>query len=545
MMPSPLPPDMDILDTLLDPKVKSDLALDALLNDHPEYLPELANQLGLSSLAPEQLLNAEPDFTHVSLSEALERRVLPLQYQQQGWLVPADPFSLALREWMHGFPLRPVLAPPAWVNEQLNVLGKSQRILDQLEQQNSDSSSDDSLLEISPSTIAQESNDVVKLVNATLFDALQSRASDIHLSAVPDGLAVKYRIDGVLHFIRHCNGSQHAEQVISRLKVLSSMDIAERRVPQDGRFKALVHQRPVDFRVSIVPGSHGEDAVLRVLDKSHEQTLSLESLGFDNQTLGSIRQLTRMPHGMVLVTGPTGSGKSTTLYAALSELNCGESKIITIEDPVEYQINDVLQIPVNDKKGLTFARGLRAILRHDPDTILVGEIRDSETAGIAVQAALTGHVVLSSVHANNVFSVLERFLYMQVEPASLLTALNGVVAQRLVRKICSSCATEVTPDEQETAFWKKSNLRDVSPRWVRGLGCERCRHTGYHGRLALAEVLTFSDNMKDALLARSSAVRLREIAIAEGFIQLKDVALRAVLEGKTTLQEISRVIVHD
>ena len=373
---------------------------------------------------------------------------------------------------------------------------------------------------------------------------MQSRASDIHLCAVADGLMVKYRIDGVLHSIRHCAGLQQAEQVISRLKVLSCMDISERRTPQDGRFKALILQRPVDFRVSIMPGVYGEDAVLRVLDKSHDQNLRLETLGFDEHTLGAIRQLTHLPHGMVLVTGPTGSGKSTTLYSALSELNSGECKIITIEDPVEYQLNSVLQIPVNDKKGLTFARGLRAILRHDPDIILVGEIRDGETAGIAVQAALTGHVVLSSVHANDVFSVLERFLYMQVEPASLITALNGVVAQRLVRQICPDCIDDTTPTDDLLAAWQSGPLQQLTPRWRRGRGCDTCRDSGFRGRLALAEVLHFSDAMKEAMLARSPRRKLKEVALNDGFVPLSTIALRAVVEGKTTWEEVNRVITH-
>lgn len=520
----------------------NELAL--LLDSTPGLLPEVAAYLGLAALTAEQAEAAEPDFSHLPLAEALAQRVLPLRVQEQQWLVVADPFSLPLRQWAQRFPQRLALTSLTWLDQTLEKLVKQQRTLDQLEQQSTETSSEELILEISPASIARESNAVIKLVNATLYDALQSRASDIHLAAVPDGLAVKYRIDGVLHSIRHCAGSQHAEQVISRLKVLSCMDIAERRTPQDGRFKALIHQRPVDFRVSVMPSIHGEDAVLRVLDKSHDRSLSLESLGFDNYTLGAIRQLTHLPHGMVLVTGPTGSGKSTTLYAALSELNSGESKIITIEDPVEYQLSDVLQIPVNDKKGLTFARGLRAILRHDPDIILVGEIRDGETAGIAVQAALTGHVVLSSVHANNVFSVLERFLYMQVEPASLITALNGVVAQRLVRCICPDCVEPAQPDAEELAAWQASELRDISANWRKGKGCEACRFSGYRGRLALAEVLSFSDAMKEALLARSSVRRLREVAVSEGFVPLPTIALRAVLEGKTTLQEINRVIAH-
>lgn len=519
-------------------------ALSTLLETHPDYLAPLADALGLAAISEEQAARIEIDFALISLSDALAHRMLPLRDGEQTWLAIADPFSLTLRQWTQRFPVRLALTSLRWLNQNLDKLTGQQRTLDQLEQQNNEGDGDELILEISPGSIARESNAVIKLVNATLYDALQSRASDIHLSAIPDGLAVKYRIDGVLHAIRHCTGAQHAEQVISRLKVLSCMDIAERRTPQDGRFKAMIHQRPVDFRVSVVPGIHGEDAVLRVLDKSSDHTLTLESLGFDHYTLNEIRQLTHRPHGMVLVTGPTGSGKSTTLYAALSELNSGESKIITIEDPVEYQLNDVLQIPVNDKKGLTFARGLRAILRHDPDIILVGEIRDGETAGIAVQAALTGHMVLSSVHANNVFSVLERFLYMQVEPASLITALNGVVAQRLVRRICPDCSVSVEPDAEVLALWQESALRNVSPSWRKGSGCEACRHSGYRGRLALAEVLSFSDAMKEALLARSSARRLREVALAEGFVALQTIALRAVMEGKTTLQEIKRVIAH-
>lgn len=532
-----------ILDRLLslDEALRSQALSDALNND-PGQLPELAEALGLSALRPEQLANAEPNFTLVSLQEALAQRVLPLRCQEQDWLLPEDPFSLPVREWMQRYPMRQALAATTWVTEKLTILGKQQRTLDQLEQHNSENQSEEILLEISPENIALESNAVIKLVNATLFDALQSRASDIHLSALPDGLSVKYRIDGVLHTIRHCSGVRQAEQVISRLKVLSCMDISERRIPQDGRFKAVIHQHPVDFRVSVVPGIHGEDAVLRVLDKSHDRDLNLELLGFDSHTQAVIRQLTHMPHGMVLVTGPTGSGKSTSLYAALSELNSGESKIITIEDPVEYQLNNVLQIPVNDKKGLTFARGLRAILRHDPDIILIGEIRDAETAGIAVQAALTGHVVLSSVHANDAFSVLERFLYMQVEPASLISALNGVVAQRLVRGICPHCAIAIEPGPDEIDILKALEPHSLKPILRRGRGCDECRHSGFRGRLALAEVLLFSDAIKEALLARAPIRRLREIALNEGFIPLQKVAFGAVLAGKTTLQEIRRVI---
>ncbi|NYS30050.1 type II/IV secretion system protein [Pantoea sp. WMus005] len=518
--------------------------LATLLEHFPERLHDTAEALGMIPLSAANVTEENEDFSRLALTEALSYRALPLLIDKTFYVALTDPFSLTQRQWAYSMNAKPALLSLSWLNTRLNELGKQQRTLDQLEQQSSDESSDMQWLEITPAAIASEPHAVIKLVNATLFDALQSRASDIHLSAVADGIVVKYRIDGVLHAIRHCAGIQQAEQVISRIKVLSCMDISERRIPQDGRFKALILQRPVDFRVSIVPGIHGEDAVLRVLDKSHDQNIQLETLGFDEHTLRAIRQLTHLPHGMVLVTGPTGSGKSTTLYSALSELNSGESKIITIEDPVEYQLNGVLQIPVNDKKGLTFARGLRAILRHDPDIILVGEIRDGETAGIAVQASLTGHVVLSSVHANDVFSVLERFLYMQVEPASLIAALNGVVAQRLVRQICPECGEDAPQPEAMPDAWQSERLGSLTPRWRRGRGCEACRHSGYRGRLALAEVLHFSDAIKEAMLVRASVRQLRQVALDDGFVPLTTIALRAVAEGKTTLEEVNRVIAH-
>jgi len=540
VMPNEISTVIDHLLALSEPQRGE--TLQQVLLEHPDALTWMAAELGLKALTAEELHAAEIHFEYVSLNDAVGRKVLPVRWQQQEWLLLSDPFSLDLRQWAQRLPVTLAIAPPLWLQEQLQALAGQQRTMDQLEQQVNEGAEDEMILEITPAIIANEANPIIKLLNATLYDAMQSRASDIHLSAVPDGLAVKYRVDGVIHAIRHCQGIHYSEQVISRLKVLSNMDISERRVPQDGRFKAIIHQRPVDFRVSIVPGIHGEDAVLRVLDKSHSSTLSLEILGFDDHTLREIRQLTNRPHGMVLVTGPTGSGKSTTLYAALSELNNGESKIITIEDPVEYQLNDVLQIPVNDKKGLTFARGLRAILRHDPDTILVGEIRDSETAGIAVQAALTGHLVLSTVHANDVFSVLERFLYMNVETESLLTALQGVLAQRLVRSVCPDCQEEVAPTEQDLAQWQQSDLNHLQPVWRKGRGCPSCRQSGYRGRLALAEILPFNDVMKEALQSRMPVRQLREIALAQGFVPLHNVAIRAVLEGKTTFQEINRVI---
>lgn len=523
--------------------------LQTALNEAPERLEQAAMLLGLRAVAEQVVRAAEFDFSELPLADALARRVLPLRIDGCLWLVMADPLCLATRGWLQSrwaaFTDRLAMSLPGTVAARLREIEAAERAMDQFVQDGDDAVAADETPEISLASIGKDQSPVVRLLNSTLFDALQSRASDIHLETTPDGMGIKYRIDGALHHITQFNSAEAAGQVISRLKVLGSMDIAERRVPQDGRFKVNIQNRSVDFRVSIMPSIHGEDAVLRVLDKSQDKTIRLETLGFDAATLERIRQQGQAPHGMVLVTGPTGSGKSTTLYATLSEINTGESKIITIEDPVEYQLNGVLQIPVNDKKGLTFARGLRSILRHDPDIILVGEIRDGETAGIAVQAALTGHLVLSSVHANGVFSVLERFLYMGVEPASLIEALNGVIAQRLVRRICVACARPEIPDAAALARCGLDARQLGDGDFKAGTGCDACRGTGYCGRIALAEVLRCKDAFKDAMLQRLPTGQLRAIAQQEGFVPLREIALDAVRRGDTTLQEIQRVISMD
>jgi general secretion pathway protein E len=505
--------------------------IDTVLQRHPERLQDIAAATGLHAVAPDAVLAADCDFGVLPLALVLDWRILPIRIDGRLYLVLGCPDSMTARNRAGRLRLEMSQNPPAAiaittadaVQQRLQLIEAQERAIDQFRQEESDSGVDaDAVTQISLSSIAQDQNPVVKLLNSTLFDAVQSRASDIHLESTADGLVIKYRIDGVLQAITQANGADFAEQSISRIKVLGGMDIGERRIPQDGRFKAGVQSRAIDFRVSLMPSIHGEDAVLRVLDKSSQnqgknEAIRLETLGFDAGTLARIRSLVRIPHGMVLVTGPTGSGKSTTLYATLAERNSAQEKLITIEDPVEYQLQGVLQIPVNDKKGLTFAAGLRAILRHDPDIIMVGEIRDAQTAGIAVQAALTGHLVLSSVHANGVFSVLERFMYMDVDPASLLEALNGIVAQRLVRRICTACSGDAG-------------------------GCEACRFTGYHGRIALAEVLHCSETFKDAALKKGTTRELKAIARAEGFIPLHEVAMAAVRQRKTTLQEVQRVI---
>lgn len=518
----------------------------ALLDTAPEHLPEVARLVGLADLAAEDMTH-NWRFDVLTLPQSLQHNLLPVECAGKVYLVLGEPFSMSSRRWVQSNPalhhMTLAMSVPGAVQEQLKQAEVSQRVLEPFEMDDDGARVAEGAQEISLSSISRDDNPVVRLVNSMLFDALQSHASDIHVESTPEGLVIKYRIDGVLQHMGQAAGLDTAEQALSRLKVLSGLDIGERRVPQDGRFKAKIQQRDVDFRVSIMPSIHGEDAVLRVLDKSQRgESLRLDTLGLDPDTIARIRVLASEPYGMMLVTGPTGSGKSTTLYAALSETNTGEKKIITIEDPVEYELPGILQIPVNDKKGLTFARGLRSVLRHDPDTILVGEIRDGETAGIAVQAALTGHLVMSSVHANSAFSVLERFIYMEVEPASFVEALNGVVAQRLLRRVCEACATEVAPDPDIVRLAKLSPASLVQGRYRVGLGCEACRNTGYRGRLAIAEVLTVTDTIKEGLLQRSSAAALRELARQAGHLFIRDIALASAAAGQTTLKEVHRVI---
>jgi type IV pilus assembly protein PilB len=394
-------------------------------------------------------------------------------------------------------------------------------------------------------TITDDSSPIIKLVNTTLLDALNRRASDIHIETGHDGLVIKYRIDGVLYMANDPIDLHFQAPIISRLKVMSELDISERRIPQDGRFKIRFATKSIDFRVSIMPSSFGEDAVIRILDKesiaNDMKGLSLENLGISEREIKRMRKKIREPYGMVLVTGPTGSGKTTTLYAALTEIQTGEDKIITIEDPVEYMLRGVLQIPVNEKKGLTFAKGLRSILRHDPDKIMIGEIRDSETAQIAVQSALTGHLVFTTVHANNVFDVIGRFIHMGIDPYNFVSSLNCVMAQRLVRKVCRKC--------RQPAHHSDDELRDggVDPELVRGVtlyeakGCEECNNTGYRGRSAIVELLELNDHLRDLIIGKVTATVLKQAAREAGVVFLRDSAVEKLIEGDTTLKEINRV----
>ena len=409
---------------------------------------------------------------------------------------------------------------------------------------------------LSLDTISRQSSPVVKLLDATLFDALKAQASDLHLESTATGMVIRHRLDGVMLTVSEVGSREVAEQLVSRLKVLAELDIGERRLPQDGRFKLRVQAgvdapvRDVDFRVSIMPSSFGEDAVLRILDRSRlaseSQSLSLEGLGLDGDDADTVRRLARKPYGMLLVTGPTGSGKTTTLYAVVQEINDGQDKIITIEDPVEYQLPGVVQIPVNDKKGLTFARGLRSILRHDPDRVMVGEIRDAETAQIASQAALTGHLVLSTIHANNVFDVVGRFMHMGVDLYNMVSALNGVVAQRLMRKLCTHCAEpwQPTAAELHAAQWPldtQATRHLGAPRFHRAVGCPHCRDTGYRGRKAVTEILLMDDTLRDLIVSRAPLTRIKAHARSSGTRLLREAAQACVLRGESTLEELNRV----
>ena len=405
----------------------------------------------------------------------------------------------------------------------------------------------DESISIDKLTAQGDMSPIIRLVDTTIFTALQRRASDIHIETRDDSVVIKFRIDGVLTQAMNPIAKEHHSTIISRIKVMSELDISERRVPQDGRFRVKYGQpeRPIDFRVSIMPSIHGEDAVLRVLDKESMsekfKSLTLDVVGFDEEDLRKFRRYINEPYGMVLVTGPTGSGKTTTLYAGINEIKTDEDKIITIEDPVEYQIRGITQIPVNEKKGLTFARGLRSILRHDPDKIMVGEIRDTETAQIAIQSALTGHLVFTTVHANNVVDVLGRFLNMGVEPYNFVSALNCILAQRLVRLICNSCRTVVhyPPDVLEASGLDPEQWSKVP--FYEGQGCIECAGTGFRGRSAIHELLDLSDRIREMILAKKPTSEIRRAAREEGMRFLRESALDKVRLGLTTLKEINKV----
>lgn len=512
----------------------------------------LAEQFGLDYVdlsnfrMNEELLNTLP-------TDAIYRfRFVPLEMTSGVLSVavadPTDVVRLDELELLLDCPLRISIATESTISSVIKTGEGTRRVLREV--------SEDFMLQLVKETdrgeevlsvenISEDTSPIIKLINTTILDAINRRASDIHIETSHDGVEIKYRIDGVLYRANEPIDLHFQAPIISRLKVMSELDISERRIPQDGRFKVRFGAKSIDFRVSIMPSALGEDAVIRILDKesiaNDLKGLTLENLGISDREIKRLRKKIREPYGMVLVTGPTGSGKTTTLYAALTEIHSGEEKIITIEDPVEYMLRGVLQIPVNEKKGLTFAKGLRSILRHDPDKIMVGEIRDPETAQIAVQSALTGHLVFTTVHANNVFDVIGRFIHMGIDPYNFVSCLNCVMAQRLVRRICRECRKPVIYSDEELIE------AGVDPHLVRGTtlyearGCEKCVGTGYRGRSAIVELLELNDEIRDLVIRKVPATQLKQAARDSGVVFLRDSAVEKLIDGDTTLKEINRV----
>lgn len=500
------------------------LLLQATDLDEETLASELKGRYEIDVLSDEQLAQAQV-VTSFNPSTAM----IALQLETQSWLLCVDPWapSAARQLTRSGAHVRLALAR----NGQLDAL-------------RSRSAKAPPVLPAQPSSTT--ASPVVVFVDEAIRKAYADGVSDIHFETSRNGIEVKYRLDGVMVKGEKLNDVQLAESIISRIKVMSQLDITERRRPQDGRIHwAPPGQRALDLRVSIMPSVFGEDAVLRLLDKAQlrndQQTLTLESLGFEATASASIRALASRPHGMLLITGPTGSGKTTTIYAALSEANTGLEKIITIEDPVEYELSGVLQIPVNEQKGLTFATGLRSILRHDPDKILVGEIRDAETAEIAVQSSLTGHLVLTTVHANSLFDVLGRFHHFDIDPFALASALNGIVVQRLLRKTCPHCLQwrNANPEEKESL---RQHALACPAQLPQATGCPECRHTGYRGRFVVAEVHTLDDTLRDLIISRASMAQLKSALYRQASPGLLTHALACVARGQTTLEEVARVI---
>jgi general secretion pathway protein E len=496
------------------------------------------------------MLAWQPALDLLPLTKALKRDCV-LFRAGDGTLrsVIPDPFDLELQDWIAAAAKGAVghqLALRADIQAYLTKIEASVRAMDAFQVVSTGADAAETAGEnLSISAISEDESEVVKIVNSTLYDAIKEGASDIHLRSARDGMAIKYRIDGVLGMPTQIAGRRTAERVISRLKVMAGLDIAEHRVPQDGKLKVNLLSRPIDVRVSIMPTIHGEDAVLRILDKHSiipsDGMLRLDVLGFDVNSLAALRTLVGQPYGLILVTGPTGSGKTTTLYAAISEINTGRDNFLTIEDPVEYELPGVAQIPVNEAQGLTFERGLRSILRHDPDRIMVGEIRDKETAEMAVQAALTGHLVLATVHANNAYDVFNRFTYLGIDMYALTSALNGIVAQRLVRTICQHCAAEYAPTDDELAAvgLSREDIRDR--RLLRGNGCGDCRATGYKGRKAIVEIVLLSDSLRRMIAEKHPVAEIKREARQNGTRFLREAALDLALRGGTTLEEVARV----
>ena len=525
------------------------------VNDEVEHAKDLARRYRCEFVDLKNFHIQHELFRKIKVDLMFRYNFVPLEEKPDGRLVVAmaDPSQLMMIDEISLLLGRRVVTKVASLSQISDVLKKSeqsQRVLEEagenfaLDVISEDDTSDETI-SIEKLTGESDQSPIIRLVDTTIFTALQRRASDIHIESRDDSVVIKYRIDGVLQQAMQPIAKEHHSTIISRIKVMSELDISERRVPQDGRFRVRYNGRSIDFRVSIMPSIHGEDAVLRVLDKESMSEkfhkLTLDVVGFGEDDLRKFRRYIKEPYGMVLVTGPTGSGKTTTLYAALNEIKSDEDKFITIEDPVEYQIRGITQIPVNEKKGLTFARGLRSILRHDPDKIMVGEIRDTETAQIAINAALTGHLVFTTVHANNVVDVLGRFLNMGVEAYNFVSSLNCILAQRLVRLICEFCKKPIhyTDEELEASGLNPQEWKNFA--FYEGEGCIECSGTGFRGRSAIHELLELTDSVREMILAKKPSSEIRRAAKDEGMHFLRESALDRVRRGLTTLKEINKV----
>ncbi|MGB8887063.1 MAG: GspE/PulE family protein [Candidatus Korobacteraceae bacterium] len=524
-------------------------------NDEVEHGKDLAQRYRCEFVDLKNFHIQHELFRKIKVDYMFRYNFVPLEEKDDGRLIVAiaDPSQLMMIDEISLLLGRRIVTKVATLTQIADVLKKteqSQRVLEEagenfaLDVITEDENSDETI-SIEKLTGETDQSPIIRLVDTTIFTALQRRASDIHIETRDDSVVIKYRIDGVLQQAMQPIAKEHHSTIISRIKVMSELDISERRVPQDGRFRVRYNGRSIDFRVSIMPSIHGEDAVLRVLDKESMSEkfhkLTLDVVGFGEEDLRKFRRYIKEPYGMVLVTGPTGSGKTTTLYAALNEIKTDEDKLITIEDPVEYQIRGITQIPVNEKKGLTFARGLRSILRHDPDKIMVGEIRDTETAQIAINSALTGHLVFTTVHANNVVDVLGRFLNMGVEAYNFVSALNCILAQRLVRLICEFCKKEVFYSAEELEASGMDPKEWATIPFYEGEGCIECSGTGFRGRTAIHELLELTDNVREMILAKKPSSEIRRTAKEEGMHFLRESALDRVKRGLTTLKEINKV----
>ncbi len=529
------------------------LLLDRQLVPEDELAQAIADQYGLSFHPLHDHRIAFEEFPGLSLELMRELRFVPIaDHDGLLTLALADPYDLEKLDRLERCLDRPfslVVAPRGMIEVVLSDSARSSQVVARVTEEFRplvvSGDDDDTEPVLSLEKINADQSPVVRLVNTIILNALQKRASDIHIEAGEATTEVKYRIDGVLYLAMEPLDARFHNPAVSRIKVMAELDIAERRIPQDGRFKLRIDARTIDFRVSILPSANGESVVIRILAKEEftnsQKGLHLEALGFRPEDLQRFRRASLASYGMVLVTGPTGSGKTTTLYAAINEVNTQEDKIITIEDPVEYQLKGVVQIPVNEKKGLTFARGLRSILRHDPDKILVGEIRDAETAQIAIQSALTGHLVFTTVHANNAFDVIGRFVNMGIEPYNFVSSLNCIMAQRLVRKICQACKSPATVTEGQCREFGYEFATFEGREIFEGKGCVECHGLGYRGRLAITEFLLLTDPIKELILERRPISEIKRAAYADGMTSLRDAGINRILCGDTTMREVNRM----